>query len=71
MSEHAAAFPLPGSSTPERDALLGAGRLTGLGELVRGFAHELDNPGGDLIALMSVSAGASFVPRLPSAGAAE
>jgi signal transduction histidine kinase len=47
MSEHAAALPLPsssGSSTSEREALLEAGRLTGLGELVRGFAHEINNP---------------------------
>ena len=47
MSEHAAALPLPlgsDSSTSEREALLEAGRLTGLGELVRGFAHEINNP---------------------------
>ena len=44
MSEQAAAFPLPESSTSEREALLEAGRLTGLGELVRGFAHEINNP---------------------------
>lgn len=43
MSEHTAAFPLSGT-TPEREALLEAGRLTGLGELVRGFAHEINNP---------------------------
>ena len=44
MSEQAAAFPLPESGTSEREALLEAGRLTGLGELVRGFAHEINNP---------------------------
>ncbi|MEP6910179.1 MAG: ATP-binding protein [Actinomycetota bacterium] len=44
MSEHAAALPLPGETSSEREALLEAGRLTGLGELVRGFAHEINNP---------------------------
>ena len=47
MSEQAAALPLPlglESSTSGREALLEAGRLTGLGELVRGFAHEINNP---------------------------
>jgi signal transduction histidine kinase len=47
MSEHAAALPLPSGpewGTPEQDALLEAGRLAGLGELVRGFAHEINNP---------------------------
>jgi signal transduction histidine kinase len=44
MSEHAAALPLPESSASEQEALLEAGRLTGLGELVRGFAHEINNP---------------------------
>jgi len=47
MSEQAAALPLPlgpEASTSEREALLEAGRLTGLGELVRGFAHEINNP---------------------------
>ena len=44
MSEHAAALPLPESGTSERETLLEAGRLTGLGELVRGFAHEINNP---------------------------
>ena len=45
MSEHAAALPLPPEpSTSGREALLEAGRLTGLGELVRGFAHEINNP---------------------------
>ena len=44
MSEPAAALPLPESSNSEREALLEAGRLTGLGELVRGAAHEINNP---------------------------
>jgi signal transduction histidine kinase len=45
MSEQAAAaLPLPEPSTWEREALLEAGRLTGLGALVRGFAHEVNNP---------------------------
>lgn len=44
MSEHAAALPLPELGTSERETLLEAGRLTGLGELVRGFAHEINNP---------------------------
>ena len=47
MSEHAAALPLPWAqepSTAEREALLEAGRLSALGELVRGFAHEINNP---------------------------
>lgn len=47
MSEHAAALPLPPdpeSSTSEREALLEAGRLTGFGDLVRGFTHEISNP---------------------------
>src|SRR5438552_3532281 len=47
MSENAAALPLPPSgdtATGDAEALLEAGRLTGLGELVRGFAHEINNP---------------------------
>jgi signal transduction histidine kinase len=47
MSENAAALPMPSgpeSSDSEREALLEAGRLIGLGELVRGFAHEINNP---------------------------
>jgi signal transduction histidine kinase len=47
MSEPAAALPLPWGHDPntaEREALLEAGRLSALGELVRGFAHEINNP---------------------------
>ncbi len=47
MSEQAAALPLPpdlGSTSVEREALLEAGRLSSLGELVRGYAHEINNP---------------------------
>ena len=47
MSRHAAALPLPpdrGATTSEREALLEAARLASLGELVRGFAHEINNP---------------------------
>ncbi len=47
MSEHAAALPMPSGSESidsGREALLEAGRLTGLGELVRGVAHEINNP---------------------------
>jgi signal transduction histidine kinase len=47
MPEHAAALPLPPdpeASSTEQEALLEAGRLASLGELVRGFAHEINNP---------------------------
>ena len=47
MSEQAAALPLPPGSqsgTSEREPLLEAGRLTGLGGLARGFAHKLNKP---------------------------
>ncbi len=47
MSENAAAYPMPRSgppTTPPPDALLEAGRLAALGELVRGFVHEINNP---------------------------
>jgi two-component system, NtrC family, sensor kinase len=47
MSEHAAALPLRPDREPigaDREALLEAGRLTSLGELVRGVAHEINNP---------------------------
>lgn len=47
MSSHAAAPALPpdrGATTSEHKALLEAARLASLGELVRGFAHEINNP---------------------------
>lgn len=47
MSEHAAALPLPsgaGPTTSEREASLEAARLASLGALVRGLAHEINNP---------------------------
>src|SRR5262245_10254703 len=46
MQPAAAASPFYGadSATPEREALLEAGRLSTLGELVRGIAHEINNP---------------------------
>lgn len=60
MSEHAAALPLPsgsGSTTPDREALLEAGRLSGLGELVRGFAHEINNPLFGMLGLVELLLG--------------
>src|SRR4029450_5022781 len=46
MQSAAAASPFFGAdqATPEREALLEAGRLSTLGELVRGGAHEINNP---------------------------
>jgi signal transduction histidine kinase len=47
MSEHAAALPLPsgaGPTTAEREASIEAARLASLGALVRGLAHEINNP---------------------------
>jgi signal transduction histidine kinase len=46
MQHAAAASPFFGAdqATPEREALLEAGRLSTLGELVRGVAHEINNP---------------------------
>ena len=46
MQPAAAASPFFGAdpATPETDALLEAGRLSTLGELVRGVAHEINNP---------------------------
>jgi len=46
MHHAAAAAPFFGadSATPEREALLEAGRLSALGELARGLAHEVNNP---------------------------
>src|SRR4029434_5382427 len=46
MQSAAAASPFFGAdqATPEREAFLEAGRLSTLGELVRGVAHEINNP---------------------------
>ena len=47
MSEHAAALPVRPNGDPSSthaDALVEAGRLSALGELLRGFAHEINNP---------------------------
>ena len=47
MSEHAAAIPLPSGADPttsEREASIEAARLASLGALVRGLAHEINNP---------------------------
>jgi two-component system NtrC family sensor kinase len=60
MSEHAAALPLPSdseSTTAEREALLEAGRLSTLGELVRGFAHEINNPLFGMLGLVELLLG--------------
>jgi two-component system, NtrC family, sensor kinase len=60
MSEHAAALPLPWGqepSTAEREALLEAGRLSALGELVRGFAHEINNPLFGMLGLVELLLG--------------
>jgi signal transduction histidine kinase len=60
MSEHAAAIPLPPGadpSTAEREALLEAGRLSSLGELVRGFAHEINNPLFGMLGLVELLLG--------------
>jgi signal transduction histidine kinase len=57
MPEHAAALPLPPdpeASTSEREALLEAGRLASLGELVRGFAHEINNPLFGMLGLLEL-----------------
>jgi signal transduction histidine kinase len=60
MSEHAAALPLPWGHEPntaEREALLEAGRLSALGELVRGFAHEINNPLFGMLGLVELLLG--------------
>jgi hypothetical protein len=44
MSEHAAAHSLPESNASEREVLLDAGLLIGLGAFVRAVARENDNP---------------------------
>ena len=56
MQHAAAASPFFGadSATPEREALLEAGRLSAFGELVRGLAHEINNPLFGMLGLVEV-----------------
>ena len=42
------------SATPEREALLEAGRLSAFGELVRGLAHEINNPLFGMLGLVDI-----------------
>jgi signal transduction histidine kinase len=59
MHPAAAASPFFGadSATPEREALLEAGRLSTLGELVRGLAHEINNPLFGMLGLVDLLLG--------------
>ena len=56
MQPAAAASPSLGAdpATPEREALLEAGRLSSLGELVRGLAHEINNPLFGMLGLVEI-----------------
>jgi signal transduction histidine kinase len=56
MQPAAAASPFFGAdpATPEREALLEAGRLSSLGELVRGLAHEINNPLFGMLGLVEI-----------------
>jgi two-component system NtrC family sensor kinase len=60
MSEHAAALPLPSGADPttaEREASIEAARLGSLGELVRGLAHESNNPRFGMLGLVELLLG--------------
>jgi signal transduction histidine kinase len=56
MQPAAAASPFFGAepATPECEALLEAGRLSSLGELVRGLAHEINNPLFGILGLVEI-----------------
>ena len=56
MQPAAAASPSLGAdpATPEREALLEAARLSSLGELVRGLAHEVNNPLFGMLGLVEI-----------------
>src|SRR4029453_10848684 len=56
MQHAAAASPFFGtdSATPEREALLEAARLSAFGELVRGLAHEINNPLFGMLGLVDI-----------------
>jgi len=66
MQHAAAASPFFGADPvpPEREALLEAGRLGLLGELVRGLAHEINNPLFGILGLVDILL-ADFEPRSP------
>lgn len=56
MQPAAAAAPSFGAdpATPEHEAFLEAGRLASLGELVRGLAHEVNNPLFGILGLVEI-----------------